>query len=138
MEGRLAPDILLKDIDGNELRLSDLKGKPLFIDMWATWCLPCLFQRPDFQKLSEKYTEIQFVGISIDLEVKRWKEKLEKEGIPARIKEYLADTYALEDSWDLTSIPRFILIDKDFKIITAFAPPPSEKEEIEAILESIE
>ena len=53
MEGRLAPDILLKDIDGNELKLSDLKGKPLFVDIWATWCLPCLAQMPRFQELSE-------------------------------------------------------------------------------------
>ena len=137
MEGRLAPDILLKDIDGNELKLSDLKGKPLFVDVWATWCLPCLAQMPRFQELSEKYTGIQFVGISIDLEVKRWKDKLEKEGVPPRIKEYLADPYALQDSWDLASIPRFILIDRDFKIITAFATRPSEKEEIEAILNNI-
>lgn len=137
MEGRLAPDILLKDIDGNELKLSDLKGKPLFVDVWATWCLPCLAQMPRFQELSEKYTGIQFVGISIDLEVKRWKDKLEKEGVPLRIKEYLADPYALQDSWDLASIPRFILIDRDFKIITAFATRPSEKEEIEAILNNI-
>ncbi|WP_455510399.1 TlpA family protein disulfide reductase [Butyricimonas paravirosa] len=137
MEGRVAPDILLKDIDGNELKLSDLKGKPLFVDVWATWCLPCLAQMPHFQELSEKHTKIQFVGISIDLEVKRWKGKLEKEGIPAKIKEYLADPYALEDSWDLASIPRFILIDKDFKIITAFATRPSEKEEIEALLNSV-
>lgn len=137
MKGRLAPDILLKDIDGNELKLSDLKGKPLFVDIWATWCLPCLAQMPHFQELSERYTGVQFVGISIDLEVKRWKEKLEKEGVPPRVKEYLSDPYALEESWDLASIPRFILIDKDFKIITAFATRPSEKEEIEAILDSI-
>ena len=137
MEGRLAPDILLKDIDGNELKLSDLKGKPLFVDIWATWCLPCLAQMPRFQELSEKYPGIQFVGISIDLEVKRWKEKLEKGGIPPRIKEYLADPYALQESWDLASIPRFILIDRDFKIITAFATRPSEKEEIETILNSV-
>ena len=107
------------------------------MDIWATWCLPCLAQMPRFQELSEKYPGIQFVGISIDLEVKRWKEKLEKEGIPPRIKEYLADPYALQESWDLASIPRFILIDRDFKIITAFATRPSEKEEIETILNSV-
>lgn len=138
MEGRVAPEILLKDIDGNVSKLSDLKGKPLFVDIWATWCLPCIFQMPHFQELSEKFRGIQFVGISIDLEEQRWKNKLEKEGIPPCIKEYLADPYALSDSWDVTMIPRFILIDKNFKIITAFATRPSEKDEIEAILRELE
>lgn len=137
MEGRPAPDILLKDIDGNESKLSDLKGKPLFVDIWATWCLPCLGQMPHFQKLSEKYSGIQFVGISIDSEVKRWKDKLKKEGLPPCIKEYIGDPYALGESWNITSIPRFILIDKDFKIVAAFAVRPSEKEKVEAMLDAI-
>ncbi len=137
MEGQPAPDILLKDIDGNELKLSDLKGKPLFVDIWATWCFPCLAQMPHFQELSAQYPEIQFVGISIDLEEQRWKNKLEKEGIPPFVKEYISSPYDLEEAWDLASIPRFILIDKDFKIITAFAVRPSEKEKIGAILDAI-
>ena len=46
MEGRPAPDIPFKDIDGKEMRLSDFKGKVLYVDFWATWCLPCLFPLP--------------------------------------------------------------------------------------------
>lgn len=134
MEGRPAPDITLQDTTGKISKLSDLKGKILFIDVWATWCLPCLAQIPHFEELSEKYPGIQFVGISVDQDLNRWKEKLKKDGIPPRIKEFVADPYAVEKSWDLASIPRFILIDKDFRIITAFASRPSDKEETEALL----
>ncbi len=136
MEGCTAVDIPFKDIDGKEWHLSDFKGKVLYVDFWATWCLPCLFQMPAFEALSEKYPEIQFIGISIDQKEEWWKKKLEKNGIPEHVKEFLADPYVVGEAWDLSSIPRFLLIDEDFKIINAFSPRPSEKEKIEPLLES--
>lgn len=42
------------------------EGKPLFINFWATWCIPCVEEFPDIVKLSEKYKEVEFVGISLD------------------------------------------------------------------------
>lgn len=135
MEGRPAVDIPFRDIDGKEMRLSDFKGKVLYVDFWATWCLPCLAQLPDFEKLSEKYPDIQFIGISIDQKVDWWKKKLEKNGIPPHIKEFLADPYVVGEAWDISSIPRFLLIDENFRIINAFAPRPSEKDQIEPLLQ---
>lgn len=134
MEGRPAVDILFWDIDGKERRLSDFKGKMLYVDFWATWCLPCLAQLPDFERLSEKYPDIQFIGISIDQKVDWWKKKLKKDGIPLHVKEFLANPYLVGEAWDISSIPRFLLIDEDFKIINAFAPRPAEKEKIEPLL----
>lgn len=47
--------------------LSDRNGKPLFLNMWATWCIPCREEMPDIVELSEEYGDkIDFVGISID------------------------------------------------------------------------
>ena len=110
------------------------KGKVQFIDFWATWCLPCLFQLPEFEKLSEKYPDIRFIGISIDQNEKLWVKKLKKDGMPAHIQEVLADPYVVGDAWDITSIPRFLLIDENFRIINAFAPRPSDREKIEPLL----
>ena len=134
MEGRPAPDIPFKDIDGKEMRLSDFKGKVLYVDFCATWCLPCLFQLPEFEKLSEKYPDIRFIGISIDQNEKLWVKRLKKDGMPAHIQEVLADPYVVGDAWDITSIPRFLLIDENFRIINAFAPRPSDREKIEPLL----
>lgn len=50
------------------------------------------------------------------------------------IREVLADPYVVGDAWDITSIPRFLLIDENFKIINAFAPRPSDREKIEPLL----
>ena len=110
------------------------KGKVQFIDFWATWCLPCLFQLPEFEKLSEKYPDIRFIGISIDQNEKLWGKRLKKDGMPAHIQEVLADPYVVGDAWDITSIPRFLLIDENFRIINAFAPRPSDREKIEPLL----
>ena len=135
MEGQPAADLDLKDITGKASKLSDLKGKVLFVDFWATWCLPCLAQAPHVKELSGKYTNIQFVAISVDQEEPKWKAKLEKDGIHEHIKEFITNVYQAGDAWDIASIPRFLLIDKDFRIITAFAPRPSEKAVIEPLLE---
>ena len=112
----------------------DTEGKFVIIDFWATWCLPCLFQLPEFEKLSEKYPDIRFIGISIDQNEKLWVKRLKKDGMPAHIQEVLADPYVVGDAWDITSIPRFLLIDENFRIINAFAPCPSDREKIEPLL----
>jgi thiol-disulfide isomerase/thioredoxin len=135
MEGRPAVDINLRDIHGNPSKLADHEGKVLFIDFWATWCLPCLAQAPRVKELSEKFTRVEFIAISIDQEEARWKSKLEKDGERPSIKNFIADPYELIDAWDLSSIPRFVLIDQDFNIITAFAPRPTEEALIESLLE---
>jgi thiol-disulfide isomerase/thioredoxin len=135
MEGKPAADIDLRNISGKQFKLSDLEGKVLFVDFWATWCLPCIAQKPYLEALSKKYDNIRFVTISIDQDVEKWKNKILKDGQNERIEEYIADPFSVRDEWDLNMIPRFLLIDEDFNIITAFAPRPSEKEQIEALLE---
>lgn len=137
VEGRPAIDLELEDFDGNKLKLSDLKGRPLFLDFWATWCLPCLAQKPKFEELSAEYPDIQFIGISIDMDPKSWRAKLQKSESKADVKEYLANPYAAGEAWDIQSIPRFILIDKDFNIVSGTAPRPTDSENIRPLLEKL-
>ena len=143
MEGVNAIDFAIFDRDGKEFKLSDLKGKPLYIDLWATWCIPCLAQSPMFTELSTKYKNITFVSVSVDQDRNKWLKKIESEnekiepGNCPNKKEFITDIYKIRDSWEVEMIPRFILIDKDFRIITAFAPRPSEKAQIEALLGKI-
>lgn len=51
--GQLAPDFEISDFDGERYRLSDFRGKVVFINFWATWCIPCTDELPDIQKLQE-------------------------------------------------------------------------------------
>lgn len=63
-----APDFMLHDLHGNPVRLSDLRGKAVVINFWATWCPPCRREIPWFIRLQQKYGTqgLQIVGISMD------------------------------------------------------------------------
>ena len=66
--GALAPDFTLDDLDGTPFTLSDHRGEIVVLNFWATWCLPCLAEMPDFEALHQQFGNdgIQVVGISQD------------------------------------------------------------------------
>lgn len=133
MEGRPAPDIDLKDINGKAVKLSDYKGKVLYVDFWATWCGPCRAETPFFNALCGKYPDIQFIAISIDEKEDLWANTV-KQGDTGNVVELLSTDPDLRTKWDVAGIPRFLLIDKDFNIIKAVAPRPSQANEIDPLL----
>jgi len=63
-----APDFTLKNLKGEDVRLSDLKGKIVFINFWATWCGPCRTEVPAFIELQEEFgsENLAILGISVD------------------------------------------------------------------------
>ena len=65
--GNSAPDFTLPDLDGNTVRLSDFRGKVVFLNFWATWCPPCRAEMPDIEKVHQKYKDQDVVVLGIDL-----------------------------------------------------------------------
>ena len=55
--GQLAPNFTLTDYHGNQVSLSDFRGKVVYLDFWATWCQPCLDQMPVLHRLYAKYKD---------------------------------------------------------------------------------
>ena len=63
-----APDFTLKAVTGEDINLSDLRGKVVLLDFWATWCGPCMQSIPELVRLQEKYGDkgLVVVGVSMD------------------------------------------------------------------------
>jgi len=126
--GKDVPDFNFTNMEGQEVKLSDLKGKLVYIDIWATWCGPCIAEHPHWDMLKKEYADkrVAFLTVSIDETMEPW-EKMVK----AKKMEGLQ--WFAENAWksDLTlhfmvnSIPRFILLDEQGKIIDPSADRPS-------------
>jgi cytochrome c biogenesis protein CcmG/thiol:disulfide interchange protein DsbE len=65
--GRAAPDFVLLDMDGREVRLSELQGKPVVVNFWATWCPTCRAETPDLIRLHEDYEKHGLVLLGVNL-----------------------------------------------------------------------
>ncbi len=140
-KGMLSPKFVnYKNYKGGTTSLDDLKGKYIYIDVWATWCPPCVREIPYMKKVEEKYhgKNIEFVSISIDSEksYNKWKKMIEDKTM-AGVQLFANGDKNFVEGYKITGIPRFILLDKEGKIIDANAPRPSSPELIE-ILNSLE
>lgn len=129
-KGDASPIFSYESIDGKTISLTDLKGKYVYIDVWATWCGPCIKQIPYLNQLEEHYHDknIIFVSISVDKEnVKNtWKQFINDKQL--RGVQLFADKSFESDfmkAYGINSIPRFILIDPEGRIINSEAPRPS-------------
>ena len=115
--------------DRTPYSLDDFKGKYVFIDVWATWCPPCLAQIPYLQKLEEEYKgkNIEFISISIDKrdDYFTWNDMVDEKNLGG-IQLFANEDLSFTKAYNIQDIPRFIFIDPDGNIISADAPRPSD------------
>ncbi|WP_289664382.1 TlpA family protein disulfide reductase [Flavobacterium panacagri] len=133
LTGKASPEFDYENFKGGKTKLSDLKGKYVYIDLWATWCAPCRAEIPYLQKIEEKYhgKNIEFVSISIDKlkDNEKWKKFVTDKHLGG------VQLFADKDwesefvvNYGVTGIPRFILIDPQGNIVKSDAPRPSDPE----------
>lgn len=133
MPGNNAPDARFIDTKGREHKLSQYKGKVIVIDVWATWCSSCLAKMPKFMELSQEFknnSEIQFLTVSIDRHKahKSWLTTIVKRdmGAMTNLTPDCEEESPFETAYHISGIPRYIIIDQEGRIVTAYAPGPDD------------
>ncbi|MBD0832577.1 TlpA family protein disulfide reductase [Aestuariibaculum sediminum] len=129
-----------ENFDGSTTSLDDLKGKYVYIDVWATWCGPCKREIPYLKEIEKQYhnKNIEFVSISVDTQNNRdkWKAMVEDKelGGVQLLADNAFDSKFVQD-YLIKGIPRFILLDPEGNIVTSNAPRPSNEKLIDLFKE---
>lgn len=130
--GQPAPDLGFTDRDGKHHTLSEMKGKVLFVDIWGTWCVPCIEEFPHLRELNEHFKDrgdVVIMSIACDKQADRWQRFLMRRGKEMPWQQYLIDAESkdrLDKVYFVVGIPRFFIIDRQGCIVLPDAPRPSE------------
>lgn len=134
--GKPAPNFVGTTVAGDSVSIQSLKGKLIYVDVWATWCAPCIEEISFAKKLHQKfsnYKNLVFLNVSTDEDSEEWKNFLAKDkgwnGLHINIKGKASDN--LWKKYKIFGIPSYFLIDQDGNIITVNAQRPSSGQLIE-------
>ncbi len=120
MPGSVAPDFAMAQPDGQPLKLSQLRGKYLLIDFWASWCGPCRVENPNVVKAYSQYAPkgFEILGVSLDQNRERWLDAITKDGLTwPQVSDLKGWQNEAAQLYGVSSIPHTFLLDKEGKII---------------------
>lgn len=114
-EGFLAPDFSLNTLGGETLTLSELRGKAVLVNLWATWCPPCRAEMPAMQKLFDEYKDQGFIVLAINMTYQDNPSAVapfvQDNGLNFPI--LLEDTSKVAEMYELRSLPSSFFIDRN-------------------------
>lgn len=115
--GSAAPPFAARTVDGtNRVRtLEDYRGKVLVLNIWATWCLPCIREMPTFERLHRAFpdSDLRVVAVSVDDLVGADSVRRYAEGLGVTFEVLLDSTHAIERSYQVTGYPETFVIARD-------------------------
>lgn len=115
--GRPAPEISLKDMNGNAVTLSSYKGKYVLVDFWASWCGPCRQENPNVVAAYNKYKAKNFtvLGVSVDENQSAWKKAVEKDKLTWT--QLIDEKGVAANTYQVTGIPFNVLVNPEGVVI---------------------
>lgn len=132
-----AIDFKLKDLDGKEVSLSDYKGKTIYVNFWATWCPACKEELPFIQQLYSERKDTDLVVLTVDLQESPFTVSnfmaINKYNFPV----LLDKDGDIATSYGVQSIPLSILIDENFKIVSARAGAMEDYEALQEFVDQL-
>jgi thiol-disulfide isomerase/thioredoxin len=114
-----APDFLLRDASGGQLRLSELRGRPVILHFWATWCGPCRHELPALDALARTLADrdVAFLAVAIDSDTEAARIRRYAQDLGVTCPVYLASEGAVTDRYWSWGIPVTYLIDRDGQLV---------------------
>lgn len=111
--------------------LSENKGKVILVDLWASWCGPCMAEMPAMKEIHDKYQDkaVAFVYLSYDADVVKWKAAAKRLGFIDDKHSFLTSDLTENDvlkALNIKSIPRYLVFDKTGTLVNPDAPRPSD------------
>jgi thiol-disulfide isomerase/thioredoxin len=134
--GDEAVDFEASDMNDQPVELSSLKGKLIYVDIWATWCGPCMAEMPYLEKLKDQFKDdpgVAFVSLSIDTDRRGWKKNVSER--QAQGFQWQIDRSKL-NAYNIVGIPRILFVDKNFKMIDMNGTLPSASETGKLIIQN--
>jgi peroxiredoxin len=141
--GDKAPEIEMRDPQGNIRKLSDLKGKIVLIDFWASWCRPCRMENPNVVKTYNEYKDVRFkngdgfevFSVSLDQNKVAWENGIKQDGLvwENHVSDLQYWRNAAARTYNVNSIPATFLIDGEGNIIKKNLRGPALKNTLEVL-----
>ena len=111
--GTRAPASTFEDPNGNLVSLSDFRGRPLLVNLWATWCAPCVVEMPALDSLAEREERLQLLAISMDADGRDKVTSFFEERNFGALEPYLDNELKLMPELGVSTLPTTILYDED-------------------------
>jgi thiol-disulfide isomerase/thioredoxin len=128
LTGLVGNQFTFKDKSGKNVSLDNFLGKYLYIDVWATWCKPCIEEFPFLENLKKHFKEendLQIIAVSIDKDFKKWSNFITEKKMNG-LQFHAAPDADFVKFYDIGALPRYILIDKKGNVISPSALRPSD------------
>ncbi len=113
--GTPAPDVIFQDPAGEAVTLADFRGRPLLVNLWATWCAPCIAEMPTLDALAARDGKVQVLALAEDLSGKEKVDSFFAERRFERLKPYLDPELLVMTQLGISILPTTILYDAEGK-----------------------
>ncbi len=138
--GTMAIDFEQPDKEGKLVRLSDYRGKYVFVDFWASWCVPCRAENPHVLKAYNEFHQkgLEVLSVSLDEKREAWLKAVEQDGLPwTQVSDLKGWKNSASQSYLIKAIPANFLIDPSGKIVASGLRGDHLQQELERVFGSL-